>query len=74
MSPHMKYQKSRENILYTWSEPFKKYFPAVSVRCDICNEIFQIKKGFFLAEDVIVCYKHMKKEWLEVKGFDVGKK
>jgi len=69
----MKFQK-KHNILYRWFESFQGYHYAHLVRCDICGELFQVSKGFFLREDVIACYKHMKKEYLEEMGFDTTKK
>ncbi len=67
------YQKGNENVLYSWSS-LHRYLPAQAVKCDMCGQIFQVKKGFLLLGETIACYKHMKKEWLEEMGFDVTDK
>ena len=35
-----------------------RYYEAVVSECDICNEMFQVKKGFFLKENILSCFKH----------------
>ena len=35
-----------------------KYYEASVSKCDTCGEMFQVKKGFFLKENVLSCVKH----------------
>ena len=48
-------------ILYT--EFFMgKYYPTISVACDVCNVVFQVKKGFLMVDGFLICYKHLDKK------------
>lgn len=51
-------------VLYVWFESFGEYLPAQAVRCDMCNKIFKVSKGFALSEDgyMIICHKHLNEE------------
>lgn len=55
----------KKYVLYVYFEALSAYFEAHVVKCDMCGEMFQVKKGFVLAEDTIACYKHLSKEFLE---------
>jgi len=48
--------------LYLYDEDLQGWFRAVVVKCDICDEMFQVKKGLALSEggNDIICYKHLK--------------
>lgn len=41
-------------------DKWEEYYPAVLIKCDVCNETFQVKKGLFLEGKKITCYKHIK--------------
>ncbi len=55
-----------KTALYTKMENWPGMYPAVVIKCDICEEMFQVRKGFVLKEDVIACFKHISEETLEV--------
>jgi hypothetical protein len=49
-----------------------KYHEAVAIHCDVCGEIFQVRKGFIYGNNpkygkvVIACYKHLTAKDLEM--------
>jgi len=61
----------KKHVLHTlfWGE----YLPIVTTKCDFCEKMFQVKKGFVLLDDFIICYKHLKEEFLK-RVDDVRKK
>lgn len=60
----------KKNVLYTWFESFGGYHYAHAVKCDFCNKIFKVSKGFVLLDDFIICYKHLKEEFLKRVGLN----
>jgi len=59
-----------ENILYTYMKEFGGYFQAEAIKCDVCDKIFKVKKGFFLIDGFIKCYKHFKEDNERLKKLD----
>lgn len=44
--------------LYQRFDGWVKYYEADVSRCDVCGKMFQIKKGFYLKDNILSCYKH----------------
>ena len=65
----------KKHVLYIWFEGLNGYgyFPAQAVKCDFCEKVFKVDKGFVLINDFIICYKHLKDEFLK-RVDDVRKK
>lgn len=48
--------------LYLYEEDLQGWFRAEVIKCDLCDEMFQVRKGFALSEggNTMICYKHLK--------------
>ena len=49
------------------------YFPAHAVKCDFCGNVFKVNNVFVFLNDFIICYIHLKEEFLK-RVEDVRKK
>lgn len=61
----------KKNVLYTNFTDWDEYLPAVVIKCDACEEMFQVKKGLYLTDGYITCYKHFDKEILRQIGLTI---
>ena len=49
---------------------FDGYFQAEAIKCDVCEKIFKVSKGFFLSDGFIKCYKHFEEDNERLKKLD----